>query len=211
MNVNKKNILEFSKKLLNIEQPPVLSSITMDGNCFFQSVHYAHTGKLDPYMYLRQKIAKTMTPPISGVSYDEFIHSVNLPYAELDVIIATSKYYNKPIVVISMNKYGGVTMIRPKNIKINLNNVLFLICINTIHYVPFHSKKVKITEEMRERLRQIENNKISIGSIQDEDDVYVTSFLLNELDPAPLEITQIKNSLSITRKHYKKKNKTFRL
>jgi len=64
---------------------------------------------------------------------------------------------------------------------------------------------------MRERLRQIENNKISIGSIQDEDDVYVTSFLLNELDPAPLEITQIKNSLSITRKHYKKKNKTFRL
>jgi hypothetical protein len=155
MNITRKDIENFSRKLLNIKKPPVLwSSIRIDGNCFFHAIDYAYTGKLLPkdsykVIELRQNIVGTMkTAEISGVPYEEFMNArrngknIPWPYAEIDVIIATSKYYQRPIIVISMNNYGGVTMIRPKNVKLD---PLFLICESTIHYVPFHSKKVKIT------------------------------------------------------------------
>jgi hypothetical protein len=207
MNISKKDIENFSKKLLNIKKHPILwTSIIIDGNCFFHAIHYAYTGKLltrDKVIELRQNIVKTMSKSskISGVSYEEFMYSerngkkIPWPYAEIDVIIATSKYYQRPIIVISMNRYGGVTMIRPKNIK--LRDPLFLICEDTVHFVPFHSNKVKITESMRNKLIQIESNNISNGAIQNENNVYVTTFLLKELDNEP------KNSLILTRKRLK--------
>ena len=93
-------------------------------------------------------------------------------------------------------------MIRPKNVKLKLDP-LFLICEDNVHYVPFHSNKVKITQTMRNKLIQIEKNKISNGSIQDENGVYVTSFLLKDIN------TKIKNSLSLTRKRFN--NKSYKL
>ena len=101
--------------------------------------------------------------------------------------MATAKYYKKTIIVISMNHYGGVTMIRPKNVKIG--NPLFLIC-HANHYVPFHSPKVKITKQMRHTLEQIE--KKQKGSLQNENGCYVSSFLLKDFEPT--------NSLILTRK-----------
>ena len=102
-----------------------------------------------------------MKGEISGVSYDDFLQEP-WPYAEIDVIMATAKYYKKTIIVISMNEYGGVTMIRPKNIKIG--NPLFLIC-HENHYVPFHSSKVKITKQMRQKLEDIQKKTKRITSI----------------------------------------------
>lgn len=197
MNVTKEDIEHFSKHLINIQSPPVLwSSILMDGNCFFHAIDYAYTGKLSKYsnvIKLRQTIVRRMkTPMISGVSHEEFMHGPIWPYAEIDVIIATAKYYKKTIMMISLNKYDGVTMIRPKNIKIG--NPLFLIC-HENHYVPFHSSKVKISTTMRNKLEQIEKRQKTNGSIQDEDGVYVSSFLLKDITP-----TQIQNSLILTRK-----------
>ena len=218
MNVSKKDIDNFSKKLLNIKKPPVLwSSIRIDGNCFFHAIDYAFTGKLLPrdsnkIIELRQNIVSTMKNDlISGVSYEEFMNAqkngkkIPWPYAEIDVIIATAKYYQRPIIVISMNRYGGITMIRPKNVKLD---PLFLICENTVHYVPFHSNKVKITELMCNKLIQIEKNKISDGSIQDENDVYVSTFLLRDID----KYSDLVNSLNITKKRLRKssKNKNFK-
>ncbi len=207
MNVTRKNIENFSRKLLNIQKPPVLwSSIRIDGNCFFHAIDYAYTGKLLPkdsnkIIELRQNIVSTMKKSkISGVSYEEFMNAqkngkkIPWPYAEIDVIIAAANYYKKPIIVISMNRYGGVTMIRPKNVK--LNNPLFLICESTIHYVPFHSNKVKITELMRNQLIQIEKNKISDGAIQDENGVYISTFLLRDIEI----YSELINSLVLTRK-----------
>jgi hypothetical protein len=207
MNVSRKDIENFSRKLLNIKKPPVLwSSIRIDGNCFFHAIDYAYTGKLLPrdsnkVIELRQNIVSTMKKgKISGVSYEEFMNArrkgkkISWPYAEIDVVIATSKYYQRPIIVISMNQFGGVTMIRPKNVK--LKDPLFLICEDTIHYVPYHSNKVKITESMRNQLIEIEKNKMLDGAIQDENGVYVTTFLLKELD----NFSGLINSLSLTRK-----------
>lgn len=201
MNVTIQDVEKFSNQLLNIQKPPVLwSDIRTDGNCFFHAIDYAFTGKLLPkdsnkIILLRQKIAKTMNADkISGVSYKEFIGPTS-PYVEIDVIIATAKYYKKTIIVISMNQYGGVTMIRPKHVKLD---PLFLIC-HDMHYVPYHSKKVKISESLRNKLLQIEKNQISNGSIQDENGVYVTSFLLKDMNG-------IKNSLSLTRKRLHKRN-----
>lgn len=201
MNVNTQDIIDFSKKLLNIKIPPVLwSSIPMDGNCFFHAINYAYTGKLkNSNIDLRQTIAKTMKQDkISGVSYDEFMHEP-WPYAEIDVIMATSKYYKKTIIVISMNQYGGVTMIRPKNVKIG--NPLFLIC-HANHYVPFHSSKVKITKQMRYKLEDIE--KKQKGLLQYENGCYVSSFLLKDFDEPT-------NSLILTRKRMKQNKKTRKL
>jgi len=209
MNVSRKDIENFSKKLLNIKKPPVLwSSIRIDGNCFFHAIDYAYTGKLLPrdsnkIIELRQNIVSTMSKfsQISGVSYEEFMNAqkngkkIPWPYAEIDVVIAASKYYQIPIIVISMNRYGGVTMIRPKNIKLDAEP-LFLICEDTTHYVPYHSNRVKITQSMRDKLIQIEKNKISNGAIQDENGVYVTTFLLKDLN-------EPKNSLILTRKRLK--------
>lgn len=195
MNVTTQDIIDFSKKLLNIKTPPILwSSIQTDGNCFFHAIDYAYTGKLkNSNIKLRQTIAKTMKQDkISGVSYYEFMHEP-WPYAEIDVIMATSKYYKKTIIVISMNKYGGVTMIRPKNVKIG--NPLFLIC-HANHYVPFHSSKVKITKQMRYTLEDIE--KKQNGSLQNENGCYVSSFLLKDLNTPT-------NSLILTRKRLKRK------
>lgn len=210
MNLNRQDIEHFSRKLLNIEKPPVLwSSIRIDGNCFFHAIDYAYTGKLLPrnsnkVIELRQNIVSTMKKSkISGVSYEEFMNArkngkkIPWPYAEIDVIMATAKYYKKTIVVISMNQYGGVTMIRPKNVKIN--DPLFLICEDTVHYVPYHSNKVNITDAMRNKLEQIEKKQKITGALQDEDGVYVSSFLLRDLNDV-----NIQNSLLLTRKRLTK-------
>ena len=214
MNVTRKYIENFSRKLLNLKNPPVLwSSIRIDGNCFFHAIDYAITGKLLPkdsnkVIELRQNIVSTMKGEISGVPYEEFMNArrngkkIPWPYAEIDVIMATSKYYQRPIIVISMNNYGGVTMIRPKNVK--LNDPLFLICESTIHYVPFHSNKVKITESMRNTLIQIEKNKMSNGAIQDENGVYVTTCLLKDIYKE--KYSDLLNSLNITRKRLGRKS-----
>lgn len=213
MNVSRKDIEKFSSRLLNIKKPPVLwSSIRVDGNCFFHAIDYAYTGKLLPkdsnkIIELRQNIVSTMKhamkqSQISGVSYEEFMNAqkngkkIPWPYAEIDVIIATSKYYQRSIIVISMNRYGGVTMIRPKNVKLD---PLFVICEDTVHYVPFHSNEVKITESLRNKLIQIEKNKISDGAIQDENGVYVSTFLLRDIDKEQL-YSELINSLVLTRK-----------
>ena len=217
MNVSRMDIEKFSRKLLNIKNPPVLwSSIRIDGNCFFHAIDYAYTGKLLPkdsnkVIELRQNIVTTMkTGEISDVPYEEFMNTERKiwPYAEIDVIIATSKYYQRPIIVISMNQYGGVTMIRPKNVKLKLNDPLFLICEDNVHYVPFHSNKVKITETMRNKLIQIEKNKISNGSIQDENGVYVSTFLLRDIDKKIYP--ELVNSLVLTRKRLGRKSKSFK-
>jgi hypothetical protein len=200
MDVNMQDINDFSKKLINIKQPPILwSSIRPDGNCFFHAIDYAYSGKLkNSNIELRKKIVKTMKGEISGVSYEEFLEQP-WTYAEIDVIMATAKYYKKTIIVISLSKYGGVTMIRPKNIKIG--NPLFLIC-HENHYVPFHSPNVKITTIMRKKLEQIEKKQKTNRSIQNEDGVYVSSFLLKDIQP-------IQNSLILTRKRlYQTKSKT---
>jgi hypothetical protein len=207
MNVNKEDIEAFSNQLINIQSPPVLwSSIPMDGNCFFHAIDYAYTGKLSKdskVISLRQTIARRMkTPIISNVTYEEFIHGPNWPYAEIDVIMATAKYYKKTIIVISLSNYGGVTMIRPKQVKIG--NPLFLICQNITHYVPFHSPKVKITTTMRNKLEQIEKKQKINGSIQNQYGMYISSFLLKDL-MSPV------NSLILTRKRLKKVNKTNKL
>lgn len=216
MEVNKKDIEKFSKKLLNIKKPPILwSSISIDGNCFFHAIDYANTGILLPkksnkIIELRQQIVSTMNKPIiSGVTYEEFMNArkdgklIPWPYSENDVISATAKYYKKVIIVISMNHYGGVTMFRPKEIKIK--DPLFLICHDN-HFVPFHSDKVQITNIMRNRLEQIEEIKREDEAVIKEDGVYTTSFLLRDL--------LLKDSLSLTRKKLKnrtKKSKTNRL
>lgn len=217
MNVTRKDIENFSKKLLNIKNPPVLwSSIRIDGNCFFHAIDYAFTGKLLPknsnkVIELRQNIVSTMKKDkISYVPYEEFMNArrnekkIPWPYAEIDVVIATSKYYQRPIIVISINRYGGVTMIRPKNVKLD---PLFLICEDNIHYVPFHSNKVKITESMRNKLIQIEKNKFSNGSIQDENGVYVTTFFLKDI-AKEIIYPDLVNSLNITRKRLGRKTKS---
>ena len=202
MEVNKEDLIRFSKKLMNIKQPPILwSSIRTDGNCFFHAIDYAYSGKLknSKIIELRKKIVRTMKGDrISGVSYDDFLQEP-WPYAEIDVIMATAKYYKKTIIVISMNHYGGVTMIRPKNTKIG--DPLFLIC-HANHYVPFHSSKVKITKYMRQKLEDIE--KKQKGLLQYENGCYVSSFLLKDLDE-PL------NSLILTRKRLNRNKKTRRL
>lgn len=207
MEITKSDIEDFSKKILNIKRPPVLwSSIRIDGNCFFHAIHYAKTGKLlskksNKAIELRQQIVSTMNKPIiSGVTYEEFMNArkngqqIPWPYSENDVVAATANYYKKVIIVISMNHYGGVTMFRPKEVKIK--DPLFLICQEMIHFVPFHSDKVQITSEMRNRLEQIEEMKRQDKSILDEDGVYSVSFLLKDL----LQ----KDSLSLTRKRLKK-------
>lgn len=209
MEVNKKDIEDFSKKLLNIKKPPILwSSIRIDGNCFFHAIDYANTGILLPkksnkIIELRQQIVSTMNKPIiSGVTYEEFMNarkngkSIPWPYSENDVIAATAKYYKKVIVVISMNHYGGVTMFRPKGVKIK--DPLFLIC-QANHFVPFHSDKVQITNIMRNRLEQIEEIKREDEAVIKEDGVYTTSFLLRDL--------LLKDSLSLTRKKLKNRTK----
>lgn len=215
MNVSRKDIENFSKKLWNIKNPPVLwSSIRIDGNCFFHAIDYAYTGKLLPkdsnkIIELRQNIVSTMKKGrISGVSYEEFMNArkngkkIPWPYAEIDVVIATAKYYQRPIIVISMNKYGGVTMIRPKNVK--LVDPLFLICEDTVHYVPFHSNKVKIAYSLRNKLIQIEKNKMSNGAIQDENGVYITTCLLTDIYKE--QWSDLINSLYLTRKRLRKKS-----
>lgn len=211
MEVNKRDIEDFSKKLLNIKTPPILwSSIRIDGNCFFHAIDYAKTGKILPrksnkIIELRQQIVTTMNKAmISGVTYEEFMNarkngrSIPWPYSENDVVAATAKYYKKVIIIISMNEYGGVTMFRPKGVKIK--DPLFLICKEMIHFVPFHSDKVQITNVMRNRLEQIEEMKREDNAIIDEDAVYTTAFLLKDL--------MVQDSLSLTKERFRKTNKT---
>jgi len=207
MEITKKDIEDFSKKILNIKKPPILwSSISIDGNCFFHAIDYAKTGKLlskksNKAIELRQQIVSTMNKSmISGVTYEEFMNarkngkSIPWPYSENDIVAATAKYYKKVIIIISMNNYGGVTMFRPHGVKIK--DPLFLICQEMIHFVPFHSNKVQITNEMRNRLEQIEEIKKQDKAIIDKDGVYSISFILKDL----LQ----KDSLSLTRKRLKK-------
>lgn len=193
MEISKEDIYRFSRKLINIQKPPVLwNGIRMDGNCFFHAFDYANTGKLLPkdspkIIQMRQNVVSTMNKDmISGVTYEEFMNAtkngvkISWPYSELDVIIATSKYFKKTIIVISMDENGGVTMIRPKGQKIN--DPIFLICQTRIHYVPFHSNRVKITRQMRARLQHLEDIKKRDGALQYENGVYVSTFLLSELE-----------------------------
>ena len=206
MEVTKQNIENFSKKLINMKSPPVLwSSIRTDGNCFFHAIDYAYSGKILPknsnkIIELRQNIVSTMnTNKISGVNYEEFMNGIKngtkiqWPYSEIDVIIASANYYKKTIIVISTGDYGGVTMIRPKGDK--LHDPLFIICQDLIHFVPFHSNHVKISNIMRGRLEKIEKNKKKDGAVQYQNNVNITYFLLNQLI--------INDSLSLTRKKFK--------
>ena len=58
-----------------------------------------------------------------------------------------------------MNKFGGITIILPNNLEITKYNVVFLICMNTIHYVPFKFNsnnpelKVTISKKMLKKLK----------------------------------------------------------
>ena len=217
--LTRRDVENFSKHLLNIGKPPVLwSSIRIDGNCFFHAVHYAYTGKLLPrdsnkVIELRQNIVSTMKRAIdrnniSGVTYEEFMNArkngvkIPWPYAETDVVIAAAKFYKRTIIIISMNRYGGVTMIRPENI--DDPNPLFLICEHTSHFVPYNSKKVKITSSMQKRLNEIEKMKTLNGAREHYDGVYVTTFLLSELVDFGRDV---RNSLSLAKKRTEKKRK----
>lgn len=215
--LTRKDVENFSKHLLNIGKPPVLwSSIRIDGNCFFHAIDYAYTGKLLPrdsnkVIELRQNIVSTMKNAIdrnniSGVTYEEFMNArkngvkIPWPYAETDVVIAAAKFYKRTIIIISMNRYGGVTMIRPENV--NDPNPLFLICEHTSHFMPYNSKKVKITSSMQKRLNEIEQMKTLNGAREHYDGVYVTTFLLSELIVFGKDI---RNSISLAKKRTEKK------
>jgi hypothetical protein len=218
--LTRKDVEEFSKHLLNIEKPPSVlwSSIRIDGNCFFHAIDYAYTGKLLPrdsnkVIELRQNIVSTMTSGIrrnniSGVTYEEFMNArkngvkIPWPYAETDVVVAAAKFYKRTIIVVSMNRFGGVTMIRPENT--HDPNPLFLICENTVHYVPFHSKGVKITSRMRKRLKEIEKMKKLNGAYEHENGVYITTFLLTELTEFG---TNVRNSVSVAKQRMETKKK----
>lgn len=206
------DVENFSKHLLHIEKPPVLwSSIRIDGNCFFHAIDYAYNGKLLPrdsnkVIELRQNIVSTMRRGIrrnniSGVTYEEFMHAtkngvkIPWPYAEIDVVVATAKFYKRTIIVISMNQFGGVTMIRPETI--DDPNPLFVICEDTVHFVPFHSKGVKITSDMRKRLKELEKMKKMNGAYEHDNGVYITTFLLTELSEFG---KKIHNSISLAKK-----------
>lgn len=215
--LNRRDVENFSKHLLNIDKPPVLwSSIRIDGNCFFHAIDYAYTGKLLPrdsnkVIELRQNIVSTMKyaidrNKISGVTYEEFMNArkngikIPWPYAETDVVIAAAKFYKRTIIIISMNRYGGVTMIRPENI--DNPNPLFLICQDTVHFVPFHSKSVKISHQMRKRLKEIEKMKKLNGAYEHENNVYITTFLLTELTEF---VPKLRNSISLAKQRMETK------
>jgi len=222
MEVNKRDIENFSRKLLNIKKPPILwSSIRIDGNCFFHAIDYAQTGKLLPRksnktIELRQQIVSTMNKAmISGVSYEEFMNarkngkSIPWPYSENDVVAATAKYYKKVIIIISMDDYGGVTMFRPSGVKIK--DPLFLICQQMIHFVPFNSDKVQITTEMRNRLEQIEEMKRQDRAVIEDDGVYSISFLLKDLlQKDSLSLAKERLRKTKTKDKTKTKNNPFR-
>jgi ribosome recycling factor len=86
-----------------------------------------------------------------------------------------------------MNHYGGVTMIRPKNVKIG--NPLFLIC-HANHYVPFHSSKVKITKYMRQKLEDIEK-KQKAGQISEDDKFRLKEEVQKKMDSLGKEIEEM--------------------
>ena len=201
MEVTKEDIEQFSKK---INAGPLLNSIRTDGNCFFQTLEYAAHQKLSKTsktIELRQKIVSTMNKPIiSGVPYDTFmygtldstkldgtklddtLHGAQWPYAELDVVIAASKYMKRSILIISVGENGGVTMIRNKS----LGNPIFLICDHAIHYIPFQ-KGIKLTDKMKQMLKEFEKTKI----VEHIDGAVITTFLLSDMDVKPINVKPI--------------------
>jgi hypothetical protein len=223
MEVTKEDIEQFSKKVNG--GPPLWNAIRTDGNCFFQALEYAVYQKLSKtpkIIKFRQTIVRTMNKPIvSGVPYKTFMYGTKSdgtksddtksdgtkwPYAELDVVIAAAKYIKRTILVISLGKNGGVTMISPKD---TIGNPVFLICDQAKHYIPFQ-KGIKLTK-MKQKLKGFEKK------VEHTDGAVITSFLLKDMESVMKPIKNIKsvrhlplkpvNSLILTRK--KLNNSTF--
>jgi len=103
----------------------------------------------------RYKISEQLPPT--------FIQSMNgsWKYSETDIIRAAAVELRKVIIIISMNKFGGITIILPNNLEITKDNVVFLICMHTIHYVPFKFNpnnpelKVTISKKMLKKLKSL--------------------------------------------------------
>ena len=205
MNVTRDDIISFSKKLININKPPILwHSIRIDGNCFFHALEYAAYQRLlsktsPKTIEFRQNIVSTMNKKIiAGVPYEKFMHGPKWEYVEFDVIIAAAKYIKKTIIIISLGEHGGVTMIRPKNLDLD---PVFLICQHAIHYVPFHSDKgIKISKQMKEQLKGFEKTKL----VENEDGAVITSFLLSDITNSTNNTRKVHvNSLLLAKKRYK--------
>ena len=169
MEVTVKDIERFSKKLKHIKKDPILwDDITSDGNCFFHALIFADTNvmlhkKDKKIIQLRQKIVDSMdTDKISGYKKDIFRNGqvtsggLTWPFADTDVIMKASKYISKIIIVLNIGINGGVTMMRPK-IPLHNNNIIFLICDNSIHFLVFNSyKRITIDNKLKEALKRIE-------------------------------------------------------
>uniref|UniRef100_A0A6C0EU66 OTU domain-containing protein n=1 Tax=viral metagenome TaxID=1070528 RepID=A0A6C0EU66_9ZZZZ len=210
MEVFVEDIERFSKKLKHIRKgnPILWDDITTDGNCFFHALIFADTNvmlhkKDKKIIQMRQSIVDSMnSEKIAGYNKDIFRNGrvtsdgLTWPYADTDVIMASSKYIGKIIVVLNIGVNGGVTMMRP-NIPLHNNNIIFLICDNSIHYVVFNSyKRITIDNKLKEALKRIEKKKLKEGIAEDENGVITTSFLLSEIEP------------NNTKKIYKNKYKT---
>ena len=97
MEVTKKDVENYAKKV-NLSKPYVLwHAIRIDGNCFFHALEYTAYERLlsktsTKTIELRQSIVSTMKKIVSGVPYEIFMYGPKWAYAELDVIIAAAKY-----------------------------------------------------------------------------------------------------------------------
>lgn len=198
MEVTKDDIEQFGKK---VNARPLWNAIRTDGNCFFQALEYAtyhRLSKTPRTIQFRQTIVSTMNKPIvSGVPYEIFMYGTKSdtkwPYAELDVVIAAAKYIKRTILVISLGKNGGVTMIRPCKIT---GNPVFLICDKAIHYIPFQ-KGIKLTQKMRQLLKDFEKTKV----VEHTDGAIITSFLLKDMMSVMKPIKSLKSVKVKTMKH----------
>jgi len=109
-------------------------------------------------------------PKISEVKPVDFLRPIgsnSWQFAQTDIIRAAAVDLNKVIVIISRSDTGGITIIKPNSLQITQitkDNVVFLICIETIHYVPFKFNpntpklKVKMSEEMLIKLKFLLSN-----------------------------------------------------
>lgn len=232
MEVNVEDIEHFSKKLKHIKDDPILwDDITTDGNCFFHALEFADTNvmlhkKDKKIIQLRQAIVDSMnSSKVAGYNKDIFRNGevtndgITWPYADTDVVMAASKYKGKIIIVLNIGVNGGVTMMRP-SIPIHNNNIIFLICDNSIHYVVFNSyKRITIDNKLKEALKRIEKKKIKEGIFENENGVITTTFLLSEIEPKNTrkiyknrknkfhKTTKIRNSISLAKEQNRKKIK----